>query len=109
MTLDCRRLPCLLAVLLIAFLRASLGAQAGGGQPTGTPPAPPPGATPPAGGQSGAPPAPILLGRHLLDLGVTPGPAMGVILKQAYERQLDNEFTDLDGALAFARTRLSST
>ena len=53
-----------------------------------------------------APPAPILLGRHLLDLGVKPGPQMGVILKQAYERQLDNEFTDLDGALAFARTLL---
>ena len=35
-----------------------------------------------------------------------PGPAMGVILKQAYERQLDNEFTDLDGAIAFARTLL---
>ena len=31
---------------------------------------------------------------------------MGVILKQAYERQLDNGFTDLDGALAFARTLL---
>jgi hypothetical protein len=31
---------------------------------------------------------------------------MGVILKQAYERQLDNEVTDLDGAIAFARTRL---
>ena len=53
-----------------------------------------------------APPAPILLGRHLLDLGVTPGPRMGEILKQAYERQLDNAFTDLDGALAFARTLL---
>jgi tRNA nucleotidyltransferase (CCA-adding enzyme) len=53
-----------------------------------------------------APPAPILLGRHLIDLGLKPGPEMGVILKQAYERQLDNEFTDLDGALAFARTLL---
>jgi hypothetical protein len=31
---------------------------------------------------------------------------MGVILKQAYEHQLDNGFTDLDGALAFARTLL---
>ena len=55
-----------------------------------------------------APPAPILLGRHLLELGVKPGPEMGVILKQAYERQLDNEFTDLDGALAFARTLLTT-
>ena len=53
-----------------------------------------------------APPAPILLGRHLIDLGVKPGPRMGVILKQAYERQLDNGFADLEGALAFARTQV---
>ena len=38
-----------------------------------------------------APPAPIVLGRHLLELGVSPGPQMGVILKQIYERQLDGE------------------
>ena len=56
-----------------------------------------------------APPPPILLGRHLIELGVAPGPAMGVILKQAYEQQLDNGFSDLDGALAFARTRLART
>jgi tRNA nucleotidyltransferase (CCA-adding enzyme) len=53
-----------------------------------------------------APPAPILLGRHLLAIGVKPGPDMGVILKHAYERQLDNGFIDLDGAIAFARTLL---
>jgi len=29
-----------------------------------------------------------------------------VILKQAYERQLDNDFTDLEGAIAFARSVL---
>ena len=34
-------------------------------------------------------PKPILLGRHLLDLGVAPGPRMGLILKEIYERQLD--------------------
>ena len=54
-----------------------------------------------AGGVQHAPPAPILLGRHLIDLGVAPGPEMGVILKEVYERQMDSEFTDLDGALAF--------
>ena len=51
-----------------------------------------------------APPAPILLGRHLLELGVKPGPRMGEMLKHAYERQLDNGFTNLEGAMAFART-----
>ena len=32
------------------------------------------------------PPAPILLGRHLLELGVKPGPRVGEILKAVYER-----------------------
>jgi tRNA nucleotidyltransferase (CCA-adding enzyme) len=53
-----------------------------------------------------APAAPILMGRHLLDLGVAPGPAMGVILKEVYERQLDGEVTTLEEALAAARLRL---
>ena len=39
------------------------------------------------------PPAPILLGRHLLALGVKPGPEMGALLKQVYERQLDGAVT----------------
>lgn len=53
-----------------------------------------------------APAAPILMGRHLLDLGVAPGPAMGAILKDVYERQLDGEVTNLDEAIAAARLRL---
>ena len=32
-----------------------------------------------------SPPKPLLLGRHLLELGMTPGPAMGDVLKQVYE------------------------
>ena len=54
-----------------------------------------------------APARPILLGRHLLDLGVAPGPAMGVLLKEVYERQLDGEVTTLEEAVAAARARLS--
>jgi tRNA nucleotidyltransferase (CCA-adding enzyme) len=53
-----------------------------------------------------APAAPILKGRHLLDLGVAPGPAMGALLKEVYERQLDGEVTNLDEAIAAARLRL---
>lgn len=49
------------------------------------------------------PPDPILLGRHLLPLGVPPGPALGRLLAEVYERQLDGAVTDLDGALAVAR------
>jgi tRNA nucleotidyltransferase (CCA-adding enzyme) len=49
------------------------------------------------------PPAPILMGRHLLDLGVTPGPRMGEILKAVYELQLDGDVADLDTAIERAR------
>jgi tRNA nucleotidyltransferase (CCA-adding enzyme) len=48
-------------------------------------------------------PAPILLGRHLLELGMKPGPRMGEILKAVYEQQLDGKVTTLDGAIAVAR------
>lgn len=43
-------------------------------------------------------PKPILLGRHLIDMGWTPGPKMGTMLKKAFEAQLDGEFYDLGGA-----------
>jgi tRNA nucleotidyltransferase (CCA-adding enzyme) len=54
-----------------------------------------------------APPAPILLGRHLIALGVLPGPGMGEILRAVYEQQLDGQVATLDDALSAARTRLS--
>jgi tRNA nucleotidyltransferase (CCA-adding enzyme) len=54
------------------------------------------------------PPAPILLGRHLLELGVKPGPRVGEILKAVYERQMDGSVTDLDQAIAVAKQLLTS-
>jgi tRNA nucleotidyltransferase (CCA-adding enzyme) len=53
------------------------------------------------------PPAPIVLGRHLLELGLTPGPRVGEILKHIYERQLDGDVTTLADGLAFARGLLA--
>jgi tRNA nucleotidyltransferase (CCA-adding enzyme) len=47
-------------------------------------------------------PKPLLLGRHLLALGLEPGPQIGVILRQVYERQLDGEITTTEQALAVA-------
>jgi tRNA nucleotidyltransferase (CCA-adding enzyme) len=44
-------------------------------------------------------PRPILLGRHLLSLGVQPGPRMGQILKTAYEAQLDGAFSTPEDGL----------
>ena len=52
------------------------------------------------------PPAPILLGRHLLALGVAPGPNMGALLKQVYERQLDGAVETLDDAISTVRDLL---
>jgi tRNA nucleotidyltransferase (CCA-adding enzyme) len=54
------------------------------------------------------PPAPLLMGRHLIDLGCEPGPRMGVILRQVYERQLDGRVTSLDEGMEAARQLLSS-
>ena len=48
----------------------------------------------------------ILKGRHLIALGVRPGPAMGQLLKRAYEAQLDGEFEDTDGATHWAAAEL---
>ena len=48
-------------------------------------------------------PGPLLLGRHLLELGVKPGPAMGRVLKAVYEQQLDGSVTTLEEAIVAAR------
>ena len=52
------------------------------------------------------PPPPVLLGRHLLALGLTPGPRVGEILKAVYEQQLDGSLTTLDEAVEAARRML---
>lgn len=48
-------------------------------------------------------PKPILMGRHLIDMGLTPGPMFSPLLKACYKAQLDGKFNDLEGGLAFAR------
>ncbi len=53
-------------------------------------------------------PAPLLLGRHLLQMGLSPGPEIGRILKAVYERQLDGEVTSLEEALSAARDLLGN-
>ena len=54
------------------------------------------------------PPEPILKGRDLLDLGLSPGPEIGRVLKAVYERQLDGAVTNLDEARAEARRVLGT-
>ena len=50
-----------------------------------------------------APPPPLVLGRHLVALGVAPGPGMGEILRAVYEQQLDGTVTTLAEAQSAAR------
>ncbi|HEX9545381.1 MAG TPA: HD domain-containing protein [Pyrinomonadaceae bacterium] len=54
------------------------------------------------------PPAPILLGRHLLDMGLPPGPTVGEITKAVYEMQLDGRVATLDDAREVAKKMLSA-
>jgi tRNA nucleotidyltransferase (CCA-adding enzyme) len=54
------------------------------------------------------PPAPLLMGRHLLDLGLKPGPAVGELLHRVYERQLDGEVRTVDEAIAVAKSILGA-
>lgn len=53
-----------------------------------------------------SPPKPLLLGRHLLDLGMSPGPKMGEVLKQVYEKQLDGEIASAEEAIEYARSAI---
>jgi tRNA nucleotidyltransferase (CCA-adding enzyme) len=55
-----------------------------------------------------AAPEPLLLGRHLLALGVRPGPQIGVILRQVYERQLDGRVTSVEEGIQAAREVLAA-
>jgi tRNA nucleotidyltransferase (CCA-adding enzyme) len=55
-----------------------------------------------------AAPAPLVLGRHLIALGVEPGPAMGVLLKTLYERQLDGAITCVEEGVAAARDLMAA-
>lgn len=50
-----------------------------------------------------APPPPFVRGRHLVEIGVAPGPALGDVLREVYERQLDGTAADFDAAFALAR------
>ena len=54
------------------------------------------------------PPKPLLMGRHLLELGLTPGPRVGDVLKQVYDKQLDGAVTTVDDAIAEAQRILTS-
>ena len=51
-------------------------------------------------------PLPIVMGRHLLELGVQSGPDMGLLLNDCYEAQLDGDFETLEEGLTYVKSRL---
>ena len=56
-----------------------------------------------------AAPPPLLLGRHLLALGLAPGPHVGRILKAVYEQQLDGHVTTVDEGIDAAQTIIDAS
>jgi tRNA nucleotidyltransferase (CCA-adding enzyme) len=54
------------------------------------------------------PPVPLLMGRHLLEMGLTPGPRLGEITQAVYEMQLDGRVKNLDDAKTEAYKILST-
>ena len=54
------------------------------------------------------PPAPILLGRHLIELGFEPGPRMGEITRAVYDMQLDGRVQTLEDARSMVKKMLST-
>jgi tRNA nucleotidyltransferase (CCA-adding enzyme) len=57
--------------------------------------------------EKGPPPA-LLLGRHLLEMGLKPSPLVGHIQRAVYEMQLDNRVRTLEEAQAAARELIAS-
>ena len=53
-------------------------------------------------------PPPLLTGRDVLERGVSPGPAVGALLREAADLQLDGGLADRAAALAWLGRRLSS-
>ncbi len=52
-------------------------------------------------------PEPIVTGEMLLGLGMQPGPAMGDVIRHAYEAQLDGEFDRVETAREWCKTYLA--
>ncbi|MDX2031325.1 MAG: HD domain-containing protein [Blastocatellia bacterium] len=56
-----------------------------------------------------AAPTPLLLGRHVLELGLPPGPRIGEITRAVSDLQLDGRVATLDEAIAAARRAIGES
>ncbi|MGQ9897594.1 MAG: CCA tRNA nucleotidyltransferase [Acidobacteriota bacterium] len=50
---------------------------------------------------------PLLKGRHIVDMGLTPGPDIGKVLRQIYEYQIERKITNLEDGKRLARNLFS--
>jgi len=55
-----------------------------------------------------AAPRPLVLGRHLIELGLAPGPDFGPVLAACFEAQLDGAFASLEQGIEFARSWIAA-
>lgn len=51
-------------------------------------------------------PAAIIMGRHCIAAGIRPGPAMGAMIRAAFEAQIEGEFSDEAGGIAWIAARI---
>ena len=51
-------------------------------------------------------PRPLLMGRHLLAMGMSPGPEMGEVLNEAFEKQLNGDLQTEDDAITWVKSNL---
>ena len=49
-------------------------------------------------------PKPIIMGRHLIQLGLNPGPEFGPILRACYDAQIDGKFGTLEEGIEYGRS-----
>ena len=48
------------------------------------------------------------MGRHLMALGLEPGPSFGPLLRKCYEAQIEGRISDEEEGFAFARELLNN-
>ncbi len=53
-------------------------------------------------------PEPLVMGRHLIELGLEPGPRFGTLLGQCLEAQIEGEFDTLEGGLEHAKRLIAA-
>ncbi len=58
-------------------------------------------------GAAKAAPEPLVLGRHLIELGLSPGPDFGPMLEACYEAQIEGQFHDPAEGVAWARKEIA--